>query len=301
MHCAGEGQRNRYFLRKDYTKEANAVEAPVLAAKGLTKAYGGTTLFTGADIALLPGKCVAVTGHNGTGKTTLLKLLMGLIRPDGGTIARSKDISMAYIPERFPSTGLGALEFVLSMARIEGASTAEARERAEALFHDFFMTEMRKTPMKHLSKGSLQKVGVIQALVGNHDVLFLDEPLSGQDRDSQRVFIQKVQARKAQGTAVMLSCHEESLVSAIADEVLEIRKGKICLCDETSGTREAQARLRFSFTEAAGNLPGGKAWAVEPIEGGFLLRVGHSESNKAAATLMEMGYWLEAMNNEETL
>jgi energy-coupling factor transporter ATP-binding protein EcfA2 len=85
------------------------------------------------------------------------------------------------------------------------------------LFADFFMEDLIDLPMGRLSKGTLQKVAVVQALLRPRDLLILDEPLSGQDEKSQRVFIEKVLERKRAGAAVLLACHEQLLAERLAD------------------------------------------------------------------------------------
>jgi ABC-type multidrug transport system ATPase subunit len=84
------------------------------------------------------------------------------------------------------------------------------------------MDEMRDVPIKHLSKGTIQKVAVIQALLTTPDVLLLDEPLSGQDIQSQQLFIQMVQELHQQGVATIMSCHERFLVNQLAHTAYEI-------------------------------------------------------------------------------
>ncbi len=92
-----------------------------------------------------------------------------------------------YIPEHFPKTDLTVFQYLAAMGGIDGLDREEAKQRENRRIADIFME-----PMKHLSKGSLQKVGVIQALLKAPDILLSDEPLSGQDRPSPKVFIEKV-------------------------------------------------------------------------------------------------------------
>ena len=81
--------------------------------------------------------------------------------------------------------------------------------------------------MKYLSKGTLQKVGVMQALLSKPDVLLLDEPLSGQDIDSQKVFIKKMNELRHDNVTIIMSCHEPDLIERISDTVYCVDKGKI--------------------------------------------------------------------------
>jgi ABC-type multidrug transport system ATPase subunit len=86
---------------------------------------------------------------------------------------------------------------------------------------------MLDTPMKFLSKGTLQKTAVIQALAAQRDVMFLDEPLSGQDVASQSHFAEELKRRKAAGMAVVMTCHEPFLIEELADRIYQIKDGKL--------------------------------------------------------------------------
>lgn len=87
------------------------------------------------------------------------------------------------------------------------------------------MSDLLTTPLRYLSKGSLQKIGVIQALLRTSDVVLMDEPLSGQDMDSQNVFIQKIKGLKHLGVGFIFACHEPYLVHQLADYVYTIQDG----------------------------------------------------------------------------
>lgn len=97
----------------------------------------------------------------------------------------------------------------------------------QTLIEDFFLEDMVNIRMSNLSKGSLQKVGVIQALMAPHDVILLDEPLSGQDADSQNVFVTKIRRLKERGITVIMSCHEKKLIEELSDKQFSIEKGKL--------------------------------------------------------------------------
>ena len=91
-------------------------------------------------------------------------------------------------------------------------------EGIKRLGEDFFLSEMLDLSMQSLSKGTLQKISVMQALLAKPDVLLLDEPLSGQDRESQKVFVQKINMLRNAGTTIFMSCHEKKLVKAISEQ-----------------------------------------------------------------------------------
>jgi ABC-type multidrug transport system ATPase subunit len=102
---------------------------------------------------------------------------------------------------------------------------------ADRLVREFFLESMLNTRLNELSKGSLQKVGVIQALIAPKEVLLLDEPLSGQDSASQNVFIRKVNDLRSQGVTIFMSCHEKRLIDELSDREYTIDHGKLFLKD----------------------------------------------------------------------
>ena len=100
---------------------------------------------------------------------------------------------------------------------------SEGRDCMENYLHQFHLEAMLKTPMKYLSKGTLQKAAVIQALLGKRELMFLDEPLSGQDTLSQMTLIQELRRRKEEGMTLIMACHETYLIEELADRIYEIK------------------------------------------------------------------------------
>ncbi len=197
------------------------MEAPVLKLKSVGKAFGRSALFRGVDFAIPRGACVALTGRNGAGKTTVLRIAAGLVSATEGEVRRAKKLSIGYVPEHFPRLNLTARQFIRHMGAIEGLDWDGIGEGMR-LFSDFFMEDLIDLPMARLSKGTLQKVAVVQALLKPRGLLILDEPLSGQDENAQRVFIEKVLEAKRAGSAVLLSCHEPLLAERLAERAYRL-------------------------------------------------------------------------------
>jgi len=208
----------------------------LLDIKDMTKCYGKKEILRNINLSIHKGDSIALTGHNGSGKTTLLKIMAGLVNPTLGTINNPLHCLINYIPERFPPLNLTPRQYIRHMGLIEGLEGKEISRKSQELFESFFMEGMDNIPMKHLSKGTLQKVAVIQALLRTPSILLLDEPLSGQDIDSQNLFISLINRLRHQGTAIVLSCHEKFLVHRISSEVYEIANGNLTkiLIDESS-------------------------------------------------------------------
>lgn len=197
----------------------------IIRLENIVKKYHGKSVLDHISLSFEKGRSVAFVGHNGCGKSTLLKCIAGLIAPNEGKVVYAMPLLFHYIPEKFPPTVLTAREYLLRMGEISGLRREEVRKSIEGLSKDFFMEELLDTPMKVLSKGTLQKVGVLQALLTRPDVLLLDEPLSGQDEESQKVFMEKIDHLRSDEVTIFMACHEKNLVDAIAEDVYVIRKG----------------------------------------------------------------------------
>ena len=197
------------------------VDTVVVSAEHIRKIYTQRTVLTDASLNVHRGEAVALVGENGCGKSTMLRLLCGVTRPDSGTVTTVPGIRSALIPDRFEKINMSTARFIEHMRGMENAGVKTAEHYCKM----FSMTPYLDTPLKYLSKGMLQKVAVIQALLIEHDVLFMDEPLSGQDTVSQLRFADEMCRRKRDGMAVIMACHEPFLIEALADRVLQIKDG----------------------------------------------------------------------------
>lgn len=208
-------------------------EGFMIELKNVGKSYNGKVIFEDVNLKLSEGTVTAFVGHNGCGKSTMLKVISGLVKTDCGEIVFEQKYQIAYVPEKFPAIPMSARNYLKHISNIDGIyQDPERTEKMSELSEDFFVDGMLDKPMKNLSKGTLQKIGVIQALMSNPDVLLLDEPLSGQDIDSQNVFIEKIKRLKKQGTIILLAAHEPDLIHSLGDNVYTICEGRLTACED---------------------------------------------------------------------
>ncbi|SEQ46739.1 ABC-type multidrug transport system, ATPase component [Lachnospiraceae bacterium NE2001] len=212
----------------------------IITLENVTKTYGGKTVIDSVSHNFMMGESIAFAGHNGCGKSTMLKILGGLIRIEQGQVSYHKKVRFSYVPEKFPGNELPMQSYLQYVADMEGVSFTDV----DKLIQDFFLDSMRHTKMKNMSKGSLQKVGVIQALMAPHDILLLDEPLSGQDMDSQVVFIDKVNQLRDKGVTIFMSCHEKKLMDNLSDHVFTINEGKLEKLEDVSEGSQAKTQFK---------------------------------------------------------
>jgi ABC-2 type transport system ATP-binding protein len=220
---------------------------PLFRASHVSKRYGGRAVLKDVDLVVNKGEAIAIVGENGCGKSTLLRILAGVTKPSGGSVTLSPKAKAGFIPDRYEKINMKAAVFLSHMAAMEGKRPGAA----EGLCRAFFLDGMLDTPMKYLSKGALQKVAAVQALIGERDILFVDEPLSGQDAASRANFTDEILKRKQSGTAVVMACHEPYLIEKIADSILQIKNGAL-----TDGTEylfmRAQPRCVFLLEYSGG-------------------------------------------------
>ena len=159
----------------------------MLECSRLKKSYHGKFVVNDLSFSVKEGEIFAFLGSNGAGKTTTIKMILGLISQDSGAIHVKENISIGYSPETpfFPPflTGYEALEYYAKVQKLpkEGRS-----EMLEGLLNQVGL-EKNKTKVKHYSKGMLQRLALAQALLGNPELLILDEPINGLDTDGMRI------------------------------------------------------------------------------------------------------------------
>ena len=195
----------------------------IITFENVTKSYNGKCIIDSVSHDFYEGESIAFSGHNGCGKSTMLKIIAGFTRVNQGRVNYHKKVRFSYVPEKFPGLNISMIKYLKSVADMEGVSISALNK----LIEEFFLENMINTKMNNMSKGSLQKVGVIQALMAPHDIILLDEPLSGQDMDSQEVFVDKIMELKKKGITIFMSCHEKNLMDKLSDKVFTIKQGKI--------------------------------------------------------------------------
>ena len=216
-----------------------------ISISGLVKTFGATTALDGLDMSVEPGEIYGFLGPNGSGKTTTIRILLGLLKADAGNVrvmgcdpwreAVKLHRRLAYVPGEvnlWPNLTGG--EVIDLFGRLRGDLDAKRRD---ALLERFELDPSKKT--RTYSKGNRQKVGLVAALASNAELLVLDEPTSGLDPLMEAVFQDCIGEVKAAGRTVLLSSHILAEVEALCDRVSIIRHGRVA----QSGTLAELRRL----------------------------------------------------------
>lgn len=214
--------------------------------RNATKDYGRGRGVFDLSLTVAPGEVVGFLGANGAGKSVTMRMLMGFVRPQSGSarifgrdcFSQRAEIqkSVGYLPGElaFPGdmTGCSFLRFAASMAAVEGSGSRLGCKRADELA-EFFELDP-SVPLRFMSKGTRQKVGIVAAFMTEPRLLLLDEPTSGLDLLMQRRFVELVRAEKRRGATIMLSSHLLGEVEGTCDRAVFIRQGRL-VCTASAG------------------------------------------------------------------
>ncbi len=228
---------------------------PAIETVGLCKTYGGKVrALVDLDLRVERGEVFGYLGPNGAGKSTTIRLLLDLIHPTEGRAAllgletRSQGVEarrrVGYLPGdlRLPDRLTGA-EFLGSLARLRGHVDEARRDEVSAR-----LGAILDRPLRHLSKGNRQKIGLVQAFMHRPELVVLDEPTAGLDPLLQGEVRALMREVAAEGGTVFLSSHSLDEVQHTADRVGIIRSGRLVDVDSVAGLRSRSLRrVRVAF------------------------------------------------------
>lgn len=213
----------------------------MIEVKNVTKKYGSTIAVDDVSFEVKDGEVVGFLGPNGAGKSTTMNMITGFIEPTmGQIIVNGNDISkrprkakkeIGYMPENVPLYyELTAKEFVSYMAELKLVKRSERKQEVENVLKETGLEDVKNKLIRNLSRGYKQRVSMAGALVGNPDVIILDEPTVGLD-PKQITEIRSLIKELGKNHTVILSTHILSEVSQICERVIIINKGKIVAID----------------------------------------------------------------------
>lgn len=239
----------------------------MIEVQSLTRCYGKTIAVDDVSFHIGNNEIVGLLGHNGAGKTTIMKMLSGYLEPTAGSIiiggvdlatqAQTVQQHLGYLPENLPVyPEMMVADYLDYAATLKGISN---KERYQAVRGALLSTDLVKRaldPISTLSRGLRQRVGVAQAILGRPRLLILDEPTNGLD-PNQTEHMRQLIKKLARRATVILSTHIMQEVDAICDRVLMLRNGKLALdqrmCD-LHHSRTLQLRTNAAVESLASSL-----------------------------------------------
>ena len=229
----------------------------MIEARQVTKSFGKLRVLDELTLSIRPSRITGVVGPNAAGKTTLAKIILGLTKPDSGTVEidgapigaddayRSR---IGYMPQmaRFPDN-LSARELFEMLTDLRGGTSTLDDE----LLRQFEFAGALEKPIRALSGGTRQKVNAVIAFMFQPDLLILDEPTAGLDPVASSILKDKVLAEKAAGKTFLLTSHIMSELDELADDVAFINDGKVAFAGPLSELKQLtrQSKLERAIAE----------------------------------------------------
>lgn len=213
----------------------------MITVKNVTKRYGKFKAIDNISFEINDGEIVGLLGPNGAGKSTTMNILTGFIEPTEGEVIFKVTIFLkktkktkkciGYMPEGVPLyKDMTVKEFVTYMAELKGVKKDKIKESVEQAIQDTWLQNVRKVLIKNLSKGYKQRVSMAGALVGNPEIIILDEPTVGLD-PKQIIEIRNLIKKLGKNHTLIISSHILSEISQICEKVIIINKGQIVAVD----------------------------------------------------------------------
>lgn len=211
----------------------------MISVQGLKKQYKNAVVLDVEELQIPKGECFGLVGNNGAGKTTLFRIMLNLVRPTGGgVLLDGMDVSKtenwksrvgAFLDEHMLLSYLTPDEYFETLRKIYKLSVEDLKLHLEK-FQELFNDEIqgKKKYIRDLSKGNLKKVGIAAAMLGNPEVVMLDEPFENLDPSSQ-VRLKKLilQEKSERQVTFLISSHDLNHVTEICDRIVLLEKGKV--------------------------------------------------------------------------
>ena len=258
---------------------------------GVTKLYHQVAAVKGLDLAVEDGEIMGIIGHNGAGKSTTIKMVVGLISPTSGQVeVMGRDMAkesiyvkqfIGYLPEESPLyDNMTVTEYLTFFSELYKMPKREAEERIDILLGSLRLPE-RDRLTGELSKGMKRKVAIARTLLHDPNLLILDEPNAGLDPLTSFFIINYLKSLKEQGKTILLSAHNLFHVEHICDRVAILKSGRLIVCDYVETIRKSLGRSEYEVVFYSDDR-----LEYEQEEGNYVFRT--TEISKIASVLEDI-------------
>ncbi len=247
----------------------------------VTKSFGKRIAVSDLDLDIPRGIVCGLLGPNGSGKTTTIRMIMGILRPDRGTVSLfgadpdvTRRTKVGYLPEeRGVYKKMKCLEFVTFLGEIRGLRRAEGARRGKAWLERLGLGDWSEKKVEDLSKGMQQKVQFVGTVIHEPELLILDEPFSGLDPINQDVLEEIVRELRAKGTTVLFSTQLMDHAERLCERVCLISRARKVLDADLRELKAAERKgvVAVEFRGPDRWLQGPEVKRIEAVNGGFRL------------------------------
>jgi ABC-2 type transport system ATP-binding protein len=257
----------------------------------VTKRFGHRNAVSDLTLEIPRGVICGLLGPNGSGKTTTIRMIMGILRPDQGTVLlfggdpdAVRRTKLGYLPEeRGVYKKMKCLEFVTFLAEIRGVPRAEGRARGRRWLERLALAEWADKKVEDLSKGMQQKVQFVGTVIHGPELLVLDEPFSGLDPINQDVLEAIVRELRADGTTILLSTHLMDQAERLCERVCLISRARKVLDGDLRQLKAAERKgvVAVEFVGPDGWLRGPEIARMERVNGSLHLVLSDGADHQA--------------------
>ena len=219
----------------------------LVQVEGLSVRYGARTVLSGVSLRVEPGEIVTIVGPNGSGKTSLLRAIIGAVKPDKGRVVHGSGVKIGYVPQNLhidETLPITVARFLRLPGGVAVADIGHALTQAG-------VPDLATAQLSKLSGGQFQRVLLARALIGKPDLLLLDEATQGLDQRGSASFYQQIETvRQGTGCAVLMISHELHVVMSASDRVICLN-GHVC-CEGTPAVVASAPEYRALFGTGTG-------------------------------------------------
>ncbi len=219
----------------------------LVSVEDLSICYGGHTALLHVSMSIEPGEIVTIVGPNGSGKTSLLRAIVGATQPDSGRVKCKPGLRIGYVPQRLhinPTLPITVERFLTLPDRV-------SRDDCKVALEEAGVPDISERQMSQLSGGQFQRVLLARALINRPEILLLDEATQGLDQPGSAAFFRQIETvRQETGCAVLMISHELHVVMSASDRVICLN-GHIC-CEGTPAVVASAPEYRMLFGAGTG-------------------------------------------------